>query len=481
MGLDGKLRIVPLDGGPSVTLAQMERFWSDLTWADNNNIVVGSQPSGEGLWLVSTTGGSPRQVLKAKPTFSHGEPFVDDDGETVFFLDWGPGFTEDDFVAIGSLKTGRFETSKLLAQGIVGIVDDRVLYTTAGGALMAVRFDRRSHKVSGDPERLMEGLTKTNDLTAALSPSGALVYERGQHTERLVIADSIGLHPLSSDDRSLSAPGMVAGTLRYSPDGRRIAVNVVEDRSDVTTSDIWTFDVAARTFSPLTTRGDVFNPEWTPDGRRLVFIRWFERKPGIWWQAADGSDSAQSLIQLPDGQSAYSLSVTPDGLGLVYCAGSIASASRSAYYLPFAGRVPEKLFETDAGDTSCNARVSPDGRWLTYVLAGGSQPQVYIRPFRKAGGRVQVSTDVGVSPVWSRDGNRLFYGSAGGSITVATVRANGEALAVTKLERVAGTRGISLYDVVPGGNQIVFAQPSDAHKQIIVTTNWVSTLRLRAR
>jgi len=44
-----------------------------------------------------------------------------------------------------------------------------------------------------------------------------------------------------------------------------------------------------------------------------------------------------------------------------------------------------------------------------------------------------------------------------------------------------GTRGITLYDVAPRGNQIVFTQPSDAHKKMVVTTNWVSTLRARAR
>jgi hypothetical protein len=64
---------------------------------------------------------------------------------------------------------------------------------------------------------------------------------------------------------------------------------------------------------------------------------------------------------------------------------------------------------------------------------------------------------------------------------LATLRGNGEALAVTKRERVPATRGILLYDVAPGGNQIVFAQPSDAHKRIVVTTNWVSTLRTHAR
>src|SRR5262245_13752301 len=115
--VDGKLRIVPLDGGPSVTIADLPHPWSGVAWADNRTIVAGNQPTGAGSWLIATTGGSPRQVFRAKPTFTHGLPFVDDDGETAFFLDWGPGFTEDDYLAIGSLKTGAYETSKLLAQG----------------------------------------------------------------------------------------------------------------------------------------------------------------------------------------------------------------------------------------------------------------------------------------------------------------------------------------------------------------------------
>jgi serine/threonine protein kinase len=482
METDGKLRIMPLDGGPSVTLTQLQRYWSGVAWADNSTIVVGGQPAGGGLWLVSTTGVAPRQVFKAKQTFVHGYPLVADDGETVSFLDWGPGFTEDDYVAIGSLKTGKFETSKLLAVGIVGIVDGRVLYTTAGGALMAVRFDRRSYRLSGDPVHVMDGLTKINNPTASLSVSGTLMYVRGESTERLVLADSAGVHPLSTDDRTLLGPTPYNGTVRYSPDGRRIAVNVVEERSDSATSNIWTFDVATQTFSPLTTRGDVVGPEWTPDGRRLVFIRWFERKPGIWWQAADGSDSAESLIQLPEGETVYSVNVTPNGRGLVYCNGSLKSLDAYVSYMPFAGRVPERLLASDEGlSYQCGPRVSPDGRWLAYVLASGSQPQVYVRPFRSAGGRVQVSTDGGDSPVWSREGNRLYYRLAGGSLAVATMRADGPSLTVTKRERVPGAHDIALYDVAPDGKRILMAQTSDAHKQIVVTTNWLSTQRARLR
>jgi len=481
MESDGKLRIVALEGGASVAVGQFTRVWSGIAWADNTTIVVGGQPSGPGLWLVSTTGGAPRQVFKAKPSFIHGNPFVAGDGETVFFLDWGPGFTEDDYLAIGSLKTGTFETSKLLAQGIVGVVDDRVLYNTAGGSLMAVRFDRRSHRITGEPERLIDGLTKVNGFTAYLSATGTLVYQRGQLTDRLALADSTGEHPMSGDERALVAPGPYYGTARYSPDGRRIAVNVVEQRSDTTTSDIWMFDVTTQTFSRLTTRGDVISPEWTSDGRRILFIRWFNRKSGVFWQAADGSDSAESLVQVPDGQSIITASVTPDGRGFVYCAGSPTGADESAYYVSFGSRVSEKLLDTDPGESSCFARASPDGRWLAYVLQSGSQTEVYVRPFRSSGGRVQISTGGGDLPLWSRDGSKLYYRSAGRMLTAATVRADGASLTVSKREHVPGAHGIVLYDVAPDGKRILVTQSSDTYRQIVVSTNWVSTLRARLR
>jgi serine/threonine-protein kinase len=477
LGVDLKLRVVPLDGGAPVTVADMGREWSGLAWADNQTIVIGSQPAGEGLWVVSSTGGAPRQVFKPRPTFAHGLPFVADDGETVFFVDWGPGFTEDDYLAIGSLKTGKFETSKLLAQGVAGIVDDRVLYTTAGGALMAARFDRRSPKVIGEPTRVMDGLTNTNNASASLSRLGTLVYERGQSTQRLALIDAVGVRPLSSDDRTLVAPQPFSGTVRYSPDGRRIAVNVVEDRSDTTTSNVWILDVANQSFSPLTTRGDVLGPEWTPDGKRLVFIKWFGRDGGIWWKAADGSDSAEALLRLPSEQFAFTADVTPDGRGVVYCAGTATTAD--PYYLPFGERKPERLLGPDERlSFSCGVRVSPNGKWLAYVLPNGPRLQVYVRPFRSRGSRVPVSADGGDYPLWSRDGSRLYYRGAGGSLMAVTVKTDGGSLTVNKPERVAELHGATLYDLAPDG-RILIAQPSDAHKQIVVTTNWLPQLRAR--
>ena len=52
---------------------------------------------------------------------------------------------------------------------------------------------------------------------------------------------------------------------------------------------------------------------------------------------------------------------------------------------------------------------SPDGRWIAYTSNENGQPNVYVQPFLRAGGKYQVSRDGGSHPVWRADGKELFY------------------------------------------------------------------------
>ncbi|HUP76284.1 MAG TPA: hypothetical protein VM282_24835, partial [Acidimicrobiales bacterium] len=51
-----------------------------------------------------------------------------------------------------------------------------------------------------------------------------------------------------------------------------------------------------------------------------------------------------------------------------------------------------------------------DGRWLAYQSSESGRPEVYVRPFPDVGSaRWQISTGGGERPIWSRDGQELFY------------------------------------------------------------------------
>ena len=85
----------------------------------------------------------------------------------------------------------------------------------------------------------------------------------------------------------LSAPGLLDDARafrnpRFSPDGRKVAVEVAETKG----SNIWVYDFANGTFTPLTKVGGF--PEWSRDGKRVLFRAATGGKFGVWWQPADG-------------------------------------------------------------------------------------------------------------------------------------------------------------------------------------------------
>jgi serine/threonine-protein kinase len=490
---DGTLRKIQPDGSAMVTMAERLKYFGSLTWATNQTLVVGgAEAAHNGLGLLAASSGIIRPLTRPTTRLgSHGMPLVGPDGATLLFEDWGPAYTEDDFLAIGSLTSGEFVTTPLPSVQPIGIVDGRILYVSPSGAIMAVPFDAGNRRLTGEPIRVMEGIGADNrgllgespHSLAALSSNGTLVYTRGHPTQHLVSIDLATKQrtTLTSEDRDHLSPW--SGPPRFSPDGRRVAVNVISMRGDTTVSDIWTLDAATRTFARLTSIGNVVAPEWTPDGRRVVFTTWYERKPTIWWQVADGSRAAEKLLELPDGQVVRSANVTPDGLGVVFCKVTDLLGNSDLFYLPFTGeRKPQRL----AGPFGfeCDARVSPDGQWLAYVANEDGRTHIYVRPFRSAGSRGQVSVDVGDSPRWARDGSRLYYRHAEsslvrGSLFVARIKAAPSGVNVQKPDQLLPVQEGGVYDISPDGTHVVMLAEGDSRVQLVVTSNWIAQLRAR--
>ena len=80
----------------------------------------------------------------------------------------------------------------------------------------------------------------------------------------------------------------------------------------------------------------------------------------------------------------------------------------------------EPLVQTQAQEIA--PEVSPDGRWLAYSSDESGQFEVYVRPYPLVGGwRTQVSNNGGRSPLWSRDGQELFYRDFGGAVVAVPI------------------------------------------------------------
>ena len=55
------------------------------------------------------------------------------------------------------------------------------------------------------------------------------------------------------------------------------------------------------------------------------------------------------------------------------------------------------------------ATFSPNGRWLAYVSDKSGQNEVYVRPYPGPGDEFIISVGGGQEPVWSPDGQELYY------------------------------------------------------------------------
>jgi Tol biopolymer transport system component len=336
---------------------------------------------------------------------------------------------------------------------------------------MAVPFDLGRDRVTGPAVRMLDGVSvmTSGAAEAALSSSGSLVYQTGAGLKQMVLVDLQGVvREVFPERRFFLYP-------RYSPDGRRIAVNLESQG----TMDVWVYDIASHTLSRVTTEGMLNDrPEWNPDGTSIMFRSSRSGQPQMWQQAVDGSGTARAAVEDPQ-RSAWEGVFTPDGRAIVYRTGSLGTSD--IWIRAVTGdTTPHTLVATPF--TEWAARPSPDGRWLTYESDETGEFQVYVLPLGRPGSRHQVSVDGGQEPVWSRDGTRIFY-RRGDDRLVAVITTTPDIAVVRRDSLFTGDYGTWLghaaYDVAPDGKHLLLLRPVDDSTRTIVVHNWGAELRAR--
>jgi Tol biopolymer transport system component len=115
--------------------------------------------------------------------------------------------------------------------------------------------------------RVVDGIRGGNGPfgTFAISDSGTLAYVPGgsafSSSRTFVWVDRQGVEqPTASPTRQYNYP-------RLSPDGQFVAVEIQGGDS----ADIWVYDLARNNLSRITSEGFNVGPQWTPDGKRLIY------------------------------------------------------------------------------------------------------------------------------------------------------------------------------------------------------------------
>jgi serine/threonine-protein kinase len=474
---EGNLKKVSVTGGAPVTLASSSRTNSrGGTWGSDGRIIFAPGAT-TGLSRVSASRDTP-EVLTTLDTKkgegSHRFPQLLPGGKAVLFTIGTGGSWDAAQIVAQRLDSG--ERTVLIQGGSDGryLPSGHLVYVRAA-TLMAVPFDPERLEVKGSPVPLIEGVLQGTEnsgaMHASVSSSGWLVYAAGgNRLERTVVwVDRKGAEqPLAAPPRPYVAP-------RLSPDGQLVLEGI--DQGNKT--DIWLYTIARGTLTRLTFEATNNNPVWAPDGKRIAFSSSKAGAVNLFWKLADGSGPEERLTSSENTQNSTSWS--PDGQFIAFT--EIDRKSRGdVWVLPLQGdRKPIPVARTSFGESA--AAFSPDGLRLAYVSDESGRQEVYVQLFPGLGGKLQISTDGGTEPVWSRDGKELFYrnGDAMMAVPIAMRPTFTPGKPGTLFEKPYRRSGATPnYDVSPDGQRFLMVKDSEqatAVTQITVVLNWFEELK----
>jgi Tol biopolymer transport system component len=474
------LKRISANGGPPVSITAVTGIGRGATWGADGTIIFATSDS-TGLMRVSATGGEPTVLTTPGQGEDHILPEFLPGGKAVLFSIRPEGRTTSSTqIGLLNLESGAVTTLLPSASHATYASSGHLVYGSEG-SLRAVSFDLDTFSVRGNPVRVVERVvTKaTGAANFALASNGLLVYESGDPTisadRSLVWVDREG------HEEALPAPRRSYVYPRISPDGTRIALDIRDQQND-----IWIYHLARQTLSRLT-----FDPglnrgiAWTPDGQRVAFSAEREGKESVFWQAADGSGSAEPLT-----------STTPDKPQAPY---SFSSDGKMVLFAQ-PGQPPFDLYTVETNSSrkiapllnssysENNGEISPDGRWLAYQSDESGSNEIYVRPFPNvAAGRSQVSSGGGTRPVWARSGRELFYSSVDGAMMSVSIDSsvdsgflagNPKALFAGVYYSVQAGRS---YDVSADGRRFLMIKNitprAQSAPQLVVVLNWTEELK----
>ncbi len=464
---DGRLKRVDLDGGPAVTVSDSG---GQATWGDGG-IFFTRTPA---LYGVSPSGGPIRRVagvgaLRGATRLTW--PWALPGGQAALVTIRGKSAS----ITSAHLGVVRFADGQVTDLEVVGVnpkylPTGHVIFGRAEGVVYGMAFDVKRLRLSGPAVPLIEDVVvKGGGATeVVVARDGTMAYRSGTSARTLVLVDRRGVAaPLLDEPRDYTFPAV-------SPDGRRIAVTI---GATTNLSDTWIFDTQSGALTRLT-RGGGERPAWTPDGKTVLTMR---------------QDSVNSIVAQPwDGSGAPAgyavaelgiLEISLPRLQSGFLAARVgAGGPRDIWTAPVdSPRALRPFVATEADEFA--PTVSPDGKWLAYLSNESGRYEVYVRALDGSGGRVQISTNGAIEPLWSPTGRELFY-RADQKIIAARITWQG---GTAHVEREAlfddiypsNASAHVTYSVMPDGNRFVFVQSTGSGPATIVVLNWFEEVRRR--
>ena len=336
--------------------------------------------------------------------------------------------------------------------------------------LFAQRFDLKKTRLEGAPILLAEQVLLDSRWAAAFAASdSALAFHSG---------GSAGSQ-LSWFDRDGKSQGQLdlpqVSVFRMSPDAAKVVYSSIQ--GDV--NDLWIYDLRKRTNTRFTFNpADEDDPQWTADGKTIVYDSTQRGQFDIYSKLADGSEEAKLVWQSPSVK--YSTSLSRDGKYLAFDNSDPSGANRTdVYVLPLTGeRKPIAFQATTAVEQF--GEFSPDSKWIAFASNEAGRPEIYASPFPGGSVKYQVSQGGGSYPRWRRDGKEVYYVAPDLFLTAVEVNSTDRAFtagAPKKLFRIGPNRSAYSFDVTPDGKRFLVNQfAGESIQPLSLYINWTQEL-----
>jgi dipeptidyl aminopeptidase/acylaminoacyl peptidase len=229
------------------------------------------------------------------------------------------------------------------------------------------------------------------------------------------------------------------------------------------------FDLARRVTTTLNLGSrQAESVSWHPDGKRITiggsYLSLFDVDTGKETRLTEGGRPKRSPTWSPDGRVVAYMTFNP--------ANDIFMLSMDP------GAKPQPLVATDA--VELDPAISPDGRLIAYraTSAGSIRTDVYVARFPEVTGRVQITSQGGGPPFWSRDGRELFFGAPPGVLQSVAITP-GDQVRVGETRTLFKMTELAVFGPARDGQRFLAIRqpPVVPLTELVVVQNWPEELK----
>jgi len=323
-----------------------------------------------------------------------------DENSPPNFIDWRSRGA--DALAAGSLAPlpdGRYESRF------------RLYDTHKQGALAGMALAHGSAQIRTTAHRIADTIYEklTGERGVFSTRIAYVVKSGGAYALQIADADGNGAQPALKSKEPIISPA-------WSPDGGKLAYVSFEQKKPI----IWVHDLATgKRHVAANFKGSNSAPAWSPDGKKLAVVLTKDGNSQLYLVNADGSGPTR-LASSPgiDTEPQFS----PDGAFIYFT--SDRGGSPQIYRQPVAGGAAQRV--TFDGSYNVTPRLSPDGRQMAFVTRDGGRFHVAVMDL--ATHQVQVLTDTAKdeSPSFAPNGRMILFATeVGGRGVLAAVSVDG--------------------------------------------------------